>query len=497
MPSVAVDELDLVQALSALLPSGDGGLSEESLEDLRPWIGGKAVGMLALLDSDVTTPEHPTAITVRPYVEHLANVMPALEALLADRDFATSAAVRYLALEGEEDYDSRYTSAVNAATKDDFWRQHEGDLIGEVLDAGGFKGYFRDVAIDPETLAAIEAHLAENFADHSFEQGLRFRSSSSVEDIDGFNGAGLYDSNTGFLQPDPDSADTRRTRSVEWALLKTWASYWSAEAFEERELERIDHLSGNMAVLVHARFDDEIELSNGVFTFAIRSDGSRLLELNAQLGAESVTNPSPDVNIAPEVITLTSTGDEGDDIDIERVSPSSLSIEPLLSEEQLAEIFGAADDVATKWLDRLNAGLEESQRRSTLTLDFEFREVDVGWPALAGDAEPHPGRVVIKQTRPLEPGVRHLSAEVLGLPIPRDVLARAELVERVTCANEVFVRVRTPALSTPDFGYSQEPLIVVLTDDETDDEPGECEFDVLYGAPSTLLQELFESTDET
>lgn len=57
-----------------------------------------------------------------------------------------------------------------------------------------------------------------------------------MEDIEGLNGAGLYDSNTGYLnaaaQPDPD--DQKQT--LEWALKKTWASYWSAEALSLREL---------------------------------------------------------------------------------------------------------------------------------------------------------------------------------------------------------------------------------------------------------------------
>src|SRR5690606_15730785 len=134
-------------------------------------------------------------------------------------------------------------------------------------------------------------------------QGLRFRSSSTVEDIEGFSGAGLYDSNTGFLDASAQASKKDRKHDVEWAIKKTWASYWSWEAFEERRMAGIDHLAGNMAVLVHPRFDDALERSNGVLTLTLdRAQGTTQagdqayasMELDVQLGALSVTNPPPE-----------------------------------------------------------------------------------------------------------------------------------------------------------------------------------------------------------
>src|SRR6185369_8310832 len=117
----------------------------------------------------------------------------------------------------------------------------------------------------------LDQQLLQHFSAYAPEQGLRFRSSSTVEDIEGFNGAGLYDSSTGFLVPGKAAGKRAgkepKRPSVADAVRKTWASYFSAEAFEERHQNHIDHLAADIAVLVHARFDDELEQANGVFTF--------------------------------------------------------------------------------------------------------------------------------------------------------------------------------------------------------------------------------------
>jgi hypothetical protein len=80
-----------------------------------------------------------------------------------------------------------------------------------------------------------------------------------VEDVEGFNGAGLYTSYTGYLRPEAQADPDDRDNTIESAIQKAWASYWSFEAFEERRAEQIDHLSGAMGLVVHARFDDDLE----------------------------------------------------------------------------------------------------------------------------------------------------------------------------------------------------------------------------------------------
>ncbi len=85
--------------------------SEADVEALRPSIGGKSAGFLALIAADgVSTPDDPLAITVAPYVRHLANIEAELEAMLADDDFRTDARARFLLLEGPGAYAETYTN---------------------------------------------------------------------------------------------------------------------------------------------------------------------------------------------------------------------------------------------------------------------------------------------------------------------------------------------------------------------------------------------------
>jgi hypothetical protein len=71
-------------------------------------------------------------------------------------------------------------------------------------------------------------------------KGLFVRSSSNVEDLPNFNGAGLYDTV-------PNVKDDEKL--IE-AVKTVWASLWNFEAYEARERANIDHSKAYMAVLV-------------------------------------------------------------------------------------------------------------------------------------------------------------------------------------------------------------------------------------------------------
>ena len=225
-----------------------------------------------------------------------------------------------------------------------------------------------------------------------------------------------------------------------------------------------------MAVLVHARFDDPMELSNGVFTMTLMPQGSgerAVMEINTQILHESVTNPDPSSDALPEVVRVVLR--EGSQApDIERLSASNRS-EPgewILSDEELLGIFEQAMGVTLGWRGRENAPLQIPQRSEVLTLDFEFREMAEGWPALSQGA-PFAQRVVIKQARSLEPGLRQVSRDLLTLPVPRDVLRRARRVEARVCSAEGFeltlIEVATDSLISPDLGYSVRPFTASLS----------------------------------
>lgn len=476
--------------------------TEADVAAWRPVIGGKAAGFLALIGADdVSTPPSPVAISVGPYRDHLSLVVTELDAMLTDPTFMSETWARFLLLEGPEDFaqefdpDGRFTAEVDAFNKNN----PPGTPLGDILDAGGFKSLFRDQTIDPETLAEITDYLADIHAELAPTQGLRFRSSSSVEDIEGFNGAGLYDSNTGFLRTDLlEEGDQKRT--VEWALKKTWASYWGFEAFEERRRERVDHRSGAMGVLVHPRFDDELEGNNGVATLTLTSDDATVV-INVQRGDVSVTNPDPDDIQLPEevVVTRSGTGQWA----IERIAESTIPADdgrdgPVMSDEAVIELADQLFSATVVWRERTNASLPDAQHVSTVTLDFEFKTMLDGWP-MRSDGQETPGRLVVKQARSLDPGLRLIPADVATLDIPRDVLARARLVDRLACetpdGTSVVIEVLTDPLLAPDVGFGTTPLRV--GDDAAlaalDRNPSACARSILFSSPDQFLLELLET----
>jgi len=219
-----------------------------------------------------------------------------------------------------------------------------------------------------------------------------------------------------------------------------------------------------MAVLVHARFDDDHEVSNGVFTLTVLPDdfeNSAVMEMNAQAGAISVTNPPPGQNTLPEVTRVYR---QDGNIITERLAQSNQipAGQEVLTEVKLADIFEDAEVITQNWLDAENAELLSAQRSRTLTLDFEYREMNVGWPALASGNN-FGRRLIIKQARTLSPSTVHLDGSLLALPIPRDILARALRVTERHCHSQSVrvdvVEVTTDPLLPPDLGHSKSPFV--------------------------------------
>lgn len=120
---------------------------------------------------------------------------------------------------------------------------------------------------------------------------IRFRSSTNAEDIEGFNGAGLYDSYTGTL------TDPKKT--IDRAIKKVWASLWNFGAFEERDYFKIDHKTVAMGVLVHRSYP--AEAANGVvITKNLYNPRNSAITINVQIGEISVV--SPEDNYLPDQI---------------------------------------------------------------------------------------------------------------------------------------------------------------------------------------------------
>lgn len=450
-------------------------LTARDVPRYAPLIGGKAVGMAHLLEAlgpgtplngtgvlRADVPDRPLALTVRGYREHLAPLVPQLRELLADESFLKFKKLRFLALEGAKEFVSKFPSKKDKALAKSYENPQALGPIAAVVRQGGVRHMVRHAPLPAGLAAELDRTLPGHFAAYSPEQGLRFRSSSTVEDIEGFNGAGLYDSSTGYLVPrkaTPGKDDKRP--SIADAIRKTWASYFSFEAFEERHQNHIDHLAADMAVLVHARFDDALEQANGVFTFTL-SPGLRELSVDAQPGAVSVTNPPTDHVVIPES-TQVHQNEAGFAIRRQTLSSLAKPGQQVLSDADLGELYRVAERLTSEQLAQDNAGVPAAQQRRALVMDFEFRRVQPGWPALKSGT--NPARFVVKQMRPLEPSP-HVTRELREAPIPQDVLSRARRIERRLCRGPglelSLLTVLTNPDVAPDLGYAERPLLAGL-----------------------------------
>lgn len=429
-----------------------------------PLTGGKAAGMMALVgDPDLPTPHAPMAVTVRPFVEHMEPLAPWIQSVLNDPDFEDDGRVRFLALEGREDFMADNGSDPDSQQWANDWLMDDASApVRDLVEAGGLKRLIRDRALDGEFQVELESYIEEQYAALDPSQGLRFRSSSTAEDAPGFNGAGLYDSNTGYRDPTLQEPHLSK-RTLPWALLKTWASYWGYEAFEERRLAGIDHLRGRMAVLVHPRFDDPLELANGVMAFQLArgpEEDIRTLVVNTQKGSLSVTNPDPDHPALPAIDQVRAVGDQPPEIVRVQGSSEVAPGEHLLRDEDLLWLFERVDGLSGDWLDYQNSGLSPEQQRSSVQLDLEFKEMKVGWPATDDDDVAQSG-LIFKQVRTLDRAAQGSEA-IAELPIPKDILEQAHVIQERACVGSDLelriIEVMTDPAVTWSLPYSDAPF---------------------------------------
>lgn len=171
--------------------------------------------------------------------------------------------------------------------------------VDALLDDATFRG---DVKLRDQQLLALRDEMEAAPVDAEFEKLLtdklmaeypnlpmRYRSSSTAEDLDGFAGAGLYTSKTG----DPSDAKKGALRAIK----KVWSSVWYFRGFEERDYRSVDQKGVGMAILAHPSFPEEE--ATGVALTANPFDPSGLQPgffINVQPGDESVTLPEAGVH---------------------------------------------------------------------------------------------------------------------------------------------------------------------------------------------------------
>ncbi|SDF61127.1 PEP/pyruvate-binding domain-containing protein [Epilithonimonas hungarica] len=218
-----------------------------------------------------------------------------------------------------------------------------------------FRKTVKNSKVNPELLKKVEEKLN---AQSDFKN-FRFRSSTNAEDMEGFNGAGLYDSKTAVIG---DSVKT-----VEKAILDVWSSFWNFRAFQERDLFGINHESCAMGVLVHRSFPDE--KANGVLiTRNMYRDRYAGITVNVQLGEESVVKPEPNVT-CDEFYGHNFNGFGSFVVDYR--STSSLNNgKPILNETEIKKLFDLSPTLERKLN---NLWQKRKMVKRTYPLDIEFK----------------------------------------------------------------------------------------------------------------------------
>ncbi len=155
----------------------------------------------------------------------------------------------------------------------------------------------------PAGLATQVAQLETKFKAKFPGQDMRIRSSSDSEDLQGFNGAGLFDSFTFKVK---DSNKPGRTLGDR--LKKVFASVWNDRAYSEFDFYRISPHSVDMAELVMPATDNEV--ANGVVRWGGAIPGWDTMTVNAQVGENLVTNPED--GATPDALVVGNYGFNGE-----------------------------------------------------------------------------------------------------------------------------------------------------------------------------------------
>jgi len=211
--------------------------------------------------------------------------------------------------------------------------------------------------VNPSLISKIDSIVRKQKEFKSF----KFRSSTNAEDLDGFNGAGLYDSKSATLD---DSLKT-----IEKAIQIVWASLWNERAFFERELFNIDHNSSSVGVLIQRSFPDEI--ANGVLISKNLYRNYNGITVNVQKGEESVVEPKDGV-VCDEFYVYDFDGND-DILSIDYRSTSNLNNNiPILHANEIKLLF----EISPKIERKLNAIWRKNNvSKKYRPLDVEFKIV--------------------------------------------------------------------------------------------------------------------------
>ncbi len=221
--------------------------------------------------------------------------------------------------------------------------------------------------------------LVENRLDYfSRFSSYRFRSSTNAEDLEAFNGAGLY-SSTSAKKDDQD-------RTISKAIKKVWASAWDIRAFEEREYYKINHYTVAMGILVHRSFPDED--ANGVVITSNLYNVNHAYTVNCQYKDYSIVYPEP--GILNDLVLIHTFSFDGNPYNIEYLSHSNipeLNGESVLSDDELYELGDYCTAIKNYYYNEIAE--DNSCGYTSFSVDIEFKI----------DSSVSPRKLYIKQAR--------------------------------------------------------------------------------------------------
>jgi phosphoenolpyruvate synthase/pyruvate phosphate dikinase len=215
----------------------------------------------------------------------------------------------------------------------------------------------QNAPINKEFLEAVENKITSlgNY------KKMKFRSSTNAEDLEEFNGAGLYDSYSGELG--------NEKKSIEKAIKKVWASLWNYRAYEEREYFNIDKKTVAMGILVHRSFPNE-ELNGVAITTNIADRNYPAFTINAQLGEESVVLPE-NGSIPEQFLYYFIYFDPYSEPQIEYITYSSLSPnKSIMTDEEKAYLAYVLNSIKKKFYYDV---LLTNESFTSFGLDIEFK----------------------------------------------------------------------------------------------------------------------------
>jgi len=188
----------------------------------------------------------------------------------------------------------------------------------------------------------------------------RFRSSTNVEDIEGFNGAGLYESHAADI--------SKGEKEVAKTIREVFASLWTLRGFEEREYFKIDEESCGMGILVHRAFENE-EANGVAVTANIYQPYVPAYTVNVQIRDISVVLP-PAGFLSDQLLIHVMRSDWKENPVVEFIAHSNVNFgDPVLSLDETLQL--------ARWLEKIKdhyylLGNEPDYYRFAMDVEFKF-----------------------------------------------------------------------------------------------------------------------------